>query len=86
MLGYISQCQLATAVYVNLSAKPLKFIVPTLLITLATCTVVDQKLKGLDAVWFKWLYIDTIYCLLITTVCIFPMIVEHTMNVRISLK
>jgi len=40
-------------------------------ITQIRCLVVDQKLRGLEAFGCKCLYIETIYWLPITTICIY---------------
>jgi len=56
---------------VNWQAKALERDRLTSSITQITCQVVDQKLRGLEAFGFKCLYIEMIYWLPITTVCIY---------------
>jgi len=59
---------------VNCWMKALERDRPMSFITQITCLVVDQKLRGLEAFEWKCLYIETIYWLLIRTICI------HTYN------
>ena len=54
---------------VNCRPKPLQRDRLMLHITQIIGQVVDQKLRGLEAFEFKFLYIETIYWLPITTVC-----------------
>ena len=50
------------------------------------CLVVDQKLRGLEAFGYNWLYIEAMYWLPITTLCIFTFNFWHPMPISRSLR
>jgi len=71
---------------VNCQPKALKCNSPTSFNIQVTCVLVAQKLRGLEACGYIWLYIETIYWLSIITACILWTIVEHPITVTMAVR